>query len=272
MDKYPIGFNSNMEQKRTAETNISGYQEACQPKQSVVQIYFPSRDRSWAYYNDAFDLKVGDLVYVEGKLEGKIGRVTEVHYSFKIKISDYKKVISVVDSTVRGEFYLAGSHIVSFDRTALPYAKVIRWFKAPDNEKEYISGSDDSERFSLENLSEMNLSQSMAERGHAYYMENRVCFITLDGIRGHAIVEGSENYEIEFQYAEGEICNLTCSCFCSGACKHGFAAMLQLRETLELIMEHYKSQYGDYFAAISKDTWLRMVMNKKVSGKITVEG
>lgn len=48
----------------------------------------------WAYYNDSFDLKVGDFVYVEGKLEGYRGQVTEVNYSFKIKPSDYKKVIA----------------------------------------------------------------------------------------------------------------------------------------------------------------------------------
>ena len=52
------------------------------------------RGMGWAYYNDSFDLKVGDFVYVEGKLEGYRGQVTEVNYSFKIKPSDYKKVIA----------------------------------------------------------------------------------------------------------------------------------------------------------------------------------
>lgn len=32
------------------------------PVKSVVQVRFPSDGRSFAYYNDGFDLKVGDVV------------------------------------------------------------------------------------------------------------------------------------------------------------------------------------------------------------------
>ena len=41
--------------------------------------------------------------------------------------------------------------------------------------------------------------------------------------------------------------NLKCSCFCSGACKHEFAAMLQLKESLELITENYEDEYKKGF-------------------------
>ena len=75
-----------------------------------------------SYYNDLFDLKVGDIVFVEGKLEGLCGRVVDVTYNFKIKLSDYKRVISVADTEVRGEFFFAGSHFITFDPTVLPYA------------------------------------------------------------------------------------------------------------------------------------------------------
>ena len=81
----------------------------------------------------------------------------------------------------------------------------------------------------------MKVSNTVAERGHKYYMENRVRYISIDGTHGYAIVEGSKAYEVEFQYNNGEISGLTCSCFCSGSCKHQFATMLQLRETLEII-------------------------------------
>ena len=74
-------------------------------------------------------------------------------------------------------------------------------------------------------------------------MESRVRYICLDGSKGHAIVEGTQIYELEFEYQNGEIRNLTCSCFCSYPCKHEFAAMLQLRETLELIAKNYEPQY-----------------------------
>lgn len=68
-------------------------------------------------------------------------------------------------------------------------------------------------------------------------------YISIDGDCGYAIVEGGEAYEVEFEYHSGEISRLTCSCFCSCSCKHEFAAMLQLRETLEKIEKNYAAEY-----------------------------
>lgn len=271
MKKYPIGFNTNV--KEDVEINVP--MEVCkgviEPKKSVVQVFFPHRGMGWAYYNDSFDLKVGDYVYVEGKLEGCRGYVTEVNYNFKIKLSDYKKVIAVVDTNIKGDFYLADSHIVSFDRSAIPYSKILTWFKAPENDEEYVTGSgEDTNSFPLNDLSKMNISKAVADRGFDYYMENRVCYLELDGSRGRGIVEGNENYEVEFEYNDGEISNLRCSCFCSGACKHEFATMLQLKESFEIICKNYEAEYNDYFALMSKNVFLNTVMNKKVSGKISL--
>ncbi len=270
MKKYPIGFGANFEKEPENSTPMEVCKGVIEPRKSIVQVYFPHRDMAWAYYNDSFDLKVGDLVYVEGKLEGYRGRVAEVNYSFKIKLSEYKKVIAVVDTNVKGDFYLAGSHFVSFDKSAIPFGKVRTWFNAPE-EEEYEFGNDENASFPLNDLSKMKISPSAAANGHDYYMENRVCYIELDGTRGRAIVEGSENYEIEFDYIEGEISNLKCSCFCSGACKHEFATMLQLKESLELITENYEDEYKGYFAIIGKGVFMNTVMNKKVSGKISLE-
>lgn len=184
-----------------------------EPRKSVVQVYFPHRGMGWAYYNDSFDLKVGDFVYVEGKLEGYRGQVTEVNYSFKIKLSDYKKVVAVIDTNVKGDFYLAGSHVVSFDKTAIPFRKVLPWFKAPENSSAYAYGNDNTHAFPLDDLSKMKLDPSSADRGYDYFVENRVSYIEINATRGRAIVEGSKNYEIEFDYIDGEISNLKCSCF-----------------------------------------------------------
>ena len=270
MRKYRIGFNARISEEEKIDKQMEVSKEVIAPKKSVVQVYFPHRGMSWAYYNDRFDLKVGDFVYVEGKLEGCRGQVTEVNYSFKIKLSDYKKVIAVVDTNVKGDVYLAGTHIVSFDRNTIPFSKVVTWFKVPENDEDYVSGNDDTDRFPLDDLSKMNIFRDTAERGRDYYVENRVVFIELDGTFGHAIVEGSENYELEFEYIEGEISNLKCSCFCSGVCKHEFAAMLQLKESLKLINENYEDEYKGYFAIISKVVFMNTVMNKKVSGKISL--
>ena len=269
MKKYTIGFNTEMH-KEEENVPLEVCKGLAEPKKSVVQVYFPHRGMGWAYYNDSFDLKVGDYVYVEGKLEGYRGQVTEVNYSFKIKLSDYKKVVAVVDTNVKGDFYLAGSHVVSFDRNTIPFSKVRTWFNAPENDDEYVSSNDDTLRFPLDELSKMKISHDVAERGQDYYMENKVSFVEIDGTLGHAIVEGCDNYEIEFNYEDGEISNLKCSCFCSGACKHEFAAMLQLKESLEIISENYGDEYNGYFAIVSKGVFVNTVMNKKVSGKISL--
>lgn len=59
-----------------------------------MRVYFPQRGFDCTYYNNLFDMHVGDLVYVDGKLEGKRGKVIDVSYTFKIKLSDYKRVIA----------------------------------------------------------------------------------------------------------------------------------------------------------------------------------
>jgi hypothetical protein len=100
-----------------------------------------------SYYNDEFDLKVGDRVYVDGKLEGQLGYITGVSYNFKVKLSDYKKVIAVVDTEVHGQFFLAGSHFIVFDPAVLPKEQIILWFKAQaQDDEEYVSKMDLAKR------------------------------------------------------------------------------------------------------------------------------
>jgi hypothetical protein len=100
-----------------------------------------------SYYNDEFDLKVGDRVYVDGKLEGQLGYITGVSYNFKIKLSDHKKVIAVVDTEVHGQFFLAGSHFIAFDPAVLPKEQIALWFKAPaQDDEEYVSKIDLAKR------------------------------------------------------------------------------------------------------------------------------
>lgn len=237
-----------------------------------VQVEFPGRGMPLAYYNDRFDLKPGDKVYVDGKLAGLLGRVTEVNYNFKIRISDYKRVIAVADTTVHGRLYMAGSHFVTFDREVLPCSKVKAWFKAPaEDDGGYVSGSDDT-AFPLDGFMGMDVSADVAERGHEYYVGNKVRYLRIDRTEGYAIVEGSENYEVEFTYRGGEISGLVCSCFCSYNCKHEFAAMLQLRETLELISGNYEEEYErtGYFAAIHKGTLFAFAVNDRETGMLTL--
>ena len=76
----------------------------------------------------------------------------------------------------------------------------------------------------------------------------------------------------EFEYLNGEIRGLVCSCFCSYHCKHEFAAMLQLRETLGLIFAHYAEEYekSGYFAAIHKVALFAIAIEGRETGSFTL--
>lgn len=270
---FRIGFLAEQREKKPAEVVYTAPQTAAAPRRSVVQIYFEKRHLSLAYYNDRFDLHRGDMVYVDGKLEGLLGRVTEVHYNFKIRISDYKRVVAVADTAVHGQFFMAESHFVTFDRGALPAEKVITWFRAPEeaDDDAFVSGSDGM-AFCLDDLNGMPIDAATAERGHEYYMENKVRYLCIDNGKGYAIVEGSKSYEVEFCYDAGKISNLVCSCFCSGSCKHEFAAVLQLKDILEQIETDYADQYtrSGYFAAIGKGILFAFTVDGKERGTFTL--
>ncbi len=267
--KQKIGFWVESQEDPANTAHAASENPIIPPRKSLVQVCFPQRGTNLSYFNDRFDLHVGDIVYVDGKLEGLRGRVTAVNYSFKIKLSDYKRVIAVADTHISGELRLAGSHLVSFDPQTIPYEKIITWFKAPDKEEDvYVSGGDD-QGFRLDDLSGMKVTNAVAERGQNYYMENRVVYLCVDRGHGRGIVKGSSPYEIEFDYSGGEIKNLTCSCYCSDLCKHAVAAMLQLRETLKLLeeQEDFDWNKGGYAAMISQSAFFAYTMDGKTTGR-----
>lgn len=266
--KFKIGFSAEPPEAPILPAPITSRA----PVKSVVQVHFPDRSMTLAYFNDLFDLHCGDLVYVDGKLEGLRGQVVGVTYNFKIKISDYQRVIGLADTDVRGTFHLAGSHLVTFDPEALPFRKVRTWFLAPDQEDaEYACGNDDTS-FRLDDPGGMHVSSAIAERGQKYYVENRVSYLSIHGTQGRAIVEGSQPYAVEFEYRAGSISNLVCSCFCSYPCKHEVAAMLQLRELLELAETHHVEEFSrtGCFSAVSKATFFSVLLSSREAGSITL--
>ena len=82
------GFGAGTQEKKEM---VPTYQEDLKtivPRKSLVQVRFPGKGMALTYFNDLFDLKVGDRVYVDGKLEGQLGHVVDVSYNFEVKISD----------------------------------------------------------------------------------------------------------------------------------------------------------------------------------------
>lgn len=269
---FKIGFaaKTEHEEKRIVE-NAPVQKNVPIVKKSVVEVYFPDRHLTCSYYNDKFDLKRGDIVYVDGKLEGMRGRVVEINYNFKIKLSDYKRVIGVADTDVIGEFHLASSHFITIDEGALKYDQVATWFKAPESEdEEYVFSSSDK-TFNLADLSGMNIKSEIAERGHEYYMENRVVYIELSHGKGKALVTGGKTYDVEFNYSGEDISGLVCNCYCTGACKHEFATMLQLRDILTIIKNEYPFiDHNDYLATVSKSSFFEFVIDGNTKGTFTM--
>ncbi len=266
--KFPIGFAFNDETKKVEIEPLD--QQAPVPVKSLVQVYFPERNQTLTYFNDQFDLKRGDFVFVGGKLEGVRGIVREVNKNFKIKVADYKKVVSVADANISGQMHMAGSHFVSFDISILPYEKIRTWYLPPVKEEDEYETSNDDTVVVLDKLGDMKVSPTVWERGREYYMDNHVRYICVDAGRGRAIVEGEHAYEVEFDFTNGEIRNLICSCPCGYTCKHEVAAMMQLRETLELIDKHYADLHHGYFAAIVKGDLFRFAIDSKETGTFTL--
>ncbi len=267
---FKIGF--TFEDKKADSTvnkiaAMENSEESLVARKSVVDVFFAKRHLTCSYYNDMFDLKVGDCVYVDGKLAGMLGRVVAVGHNFKIKLSDYKRVIGVVNTNVSGEFNFAGSHLITTDRYALNYERAITWFKAPESGEEETVSSFDDKVFNINNLSEMGIDEEVAEGGAEYYEENCVEYIELNAGHGRAVVTGSRAYEIEFEFSNGDISGLVCECYRAEVCKHEFAVMLQLRETLKIIEEEYPDVDTDgYLAIISKRRFFEFVLNSKKNG------
>ena len=166
---------------------------------------------SWLFFLYASH-RITLYLVVHGKLESIRGIVRKVNKNFKLKVADYKKVISVADTNVSGQMHMAGSHFVSFDASVLPYEKIRTWYLPPVKpEDEYETGNDDTV-IVLDKLGDMKVSQTVWERGREYYMDNHVRYIYVDNGHGRAIVEGEHAYEVEFDFADGEIRNLICSC------------------------------------------------------------
>lgn len=273
--KQIIGFQAAenyLQQGECTELPCPAADTAQTVKPALAEVQFESCHRTLSYYNDRFPLQVGDTVFVEGKLAGCRGKVVSLCYNFKIKLSDYKRIIGVANTDVHGQFYMMGPVMLSFDAAALPYEKAASWFLPPaDPDEEIVCGSD-AQSFLLADTAAWNMPCAVLDRGLDYLTANRIAYLSLAGSEGRALVKGSEVYEVAFRYENGEISALTCSCFCSGACKHEAAALMLLRQLLQSIAQNYGEAYAasGFFAAVNKADFCCTLLAGKESGSLII--
>ena len=268
--KHPIGFCVQASAPEAAPAPAAPEEAAAVP--SVVRVFFPERGQAYSYYNDRFDLHDGDLVFVSGKLARQRGQVVAVDYNFRIRLADYERVIGAADTAVHGTFYTLGSHLVTLEPGVLPFRQVRGWFLPPEADGEYAVGHGPGPVYALDALEQLSIPAGVAEKGHAYYMENRVVYLSVDGTAGRAIVNGAVPYEITFTYADGSVSALTCTCYETGLCKHGAALLLQLRETIDFCREEHEEAFAasDRFAAVSKSVFSHFAMDSSAGACITL--
>lgn len=154
----------------------------------------------------------------------------------------------------------------------MTFEKALTWFKAPEEDEEYVSGTDGLS-FALETLEDLKFDEYDLENGKEIYMENGVEYLELNGLKGRAIVVTSKPYVVEFTYQNGDIIELYCECYHVTPCKHCFATLLQLREALKFIEKNYSEEFENtnYFSTIPKDEFFTFAVDSKTTGSINLK-
>lgn len=241
---------------------------------SVAEVYFYEEDVSLPYYTDRFDLKEGDMVFVEGKMAGKRGQVQKICHTFRIKADEYEQIRCVVTFSKPSKLYFSTSHLIEFRARALSVKQVKSWFGIPDEKVELLIG-EGTETFRVSDPFTTGINYEFGMKAHnEYFRKNKVKYLSLENGNGYAIVVDDQPYEVRFRMDKnGTGRALTCSCREVGVCVHSQAVVFELWELMDTIMGKYRHEYLRFnrFYAVSKDFILPLLMNAKQSGSITIE-
>ena len=240
---------------------------------TMVEVYFPEKDKTLPYYNDRFDLKENDGVFVDGKMSGIRGRVMKVSHSFRIRLEDYDRIISRVNVKVQGKLYVYDSMLLTFDPETLCADQARNWFGIRTNDADFVTG-DGTEDFELFDPCTTGVDRETDRKAYELCLENRVRFLSLDHGKGYAIVEDHGPKEVTFRMEDDNAGHgLTCSCREIGVCRHRQAVVLQLWDLMDPIEKKYMEEYRrtGYFAAVPKETLLPFILAYTVFGSITLE-
>lgn len=234
------------------------------PDMYLAEVHFSTNRETGTFIVEHMELYEGDLVYVTGPMQDKVGTVIDVTYHCKIRPSKYERIVAKIDTDLYGKFIPLEHLWVTFDRPCMDKDKMRLWFLSPLSDGECV---DDNEfaPFSLHSLEEFPIFDIRAERGEKYYEEHRIVYICLDKGKGYAIVEGSEYYEVTFTYIDNKIHDILCNCYCEDHCKHEYAVLLQLQDLVGCFALNYDSNYSEneYMAAIDKTVVWNMSISRK---------
>ncbi len=236
--------------------------QAEEPKtavKSLVRVHFDDAAYELTYYNDRFDLKPGDRVFVSGKRAGEAGIVNAVSTKFRIKASDYERVIALAQTSIHGTYKPVADKMISYDADALSPEGFRTWVMPPeepaeDEDDEIIYG--DGYEIPLDDPHNAEgVDKAVFGRALNYCGSGRIGYISVrDGV-GHAYVEGEHWYELDFRIRDNAIEEAYCGCPYPGLCKH----LLAVAVTLSVMSQHGDLDLSRDFVLIDADRFFEMI-------------
>ena len=238
------------------------------PVQSLVSINYERMNHALTYYNDQFDLKPGDRVFVTGKLEGEVGIVESVTTKFRIKISEYQKVISLAQTPLHGTYSPKGNMMRSYDPESLSPDEFRKWILPPkpidDNQNEEILFGDGYE-IPLEDPSTADgVDPAVFDRAIDLCRFGKVGYVSLRNGEGKAFVRGSKWYEVDFSVRNNMLQEAYCECPYAGLCKH----LLAVSMIISVMHQHDDLDFDRDFTLIEENRFWNMARHTRQDIKL----
>lgn len=245
-------------------------------KPNIVYVDFGC-EKCYPYINDKFDLEVGDKVYVDGKLAGKIGVVTEVLTKFKVNLKYYKYVLQKVDYKIEGTFMKMKNLMVGVDESSISFEQLLTWVKAPlspDAEpEEFLCGDgyeidletllDDDCKFAGKNPTGIDdylfwNAEELVEGGD-------LKFVTVQNGIGHAVIDDEGILIVDFRFDGKTLTDIYCTCMSPKLCEEMVAAAIAMR----LAIKKFGIASNSDFTVIESELFEEAIDDTNIS--ITIE-
>lgn len=256
-----IGF--NIKNETVGEVSAKCYKPVEEtPVRSVVTVRFDC-GREYPYYNDKFNLKIGDKVFVDGKLYGKLGVVADVTTRFKVSRSIYKDVIAKLDFNISGSFKKCGNYMLEKGVDVVSKQQIISWFVPPyvpkndtDKPEIFLTG----EGYSCK-IGELNCDENIIDNAF-YSLENdELKAVVVNNGEGTAVIEGNNTHVVEFKISSNQITDIYCDCVSPHFCKHCAAMCI-------LLSSFVKNEYiesSNSFFAVNSEWFFKIIEDKNIN-------